>query len=121
MATTDAPSQVPTVPRTMSRTDSATAMNREGFKCKVRTTQRQRIAGWAHAPGSCAFSCMLFHTIVHQVPKNLTLNIVVFGASGDLAKKKTYPALFELHRKGCVCWSVPFVGATLANCMHQQA
>lgn len=30
----------------------------------------------------------------------LRLSIVVFGASGDLAKKKTYPALFELFRKG---------------------
>eukprot|EP00951_Prasinocladus_malaysianus_P026062 scaffold230199_cov48-Prasinocladus_malaysianus.AAC.1 len=26
------------------------------------------------------------------------LTVVVLGASGDLAKKKTYPALFELYR-----------------------
>jgi len=29
-----------------------------------------------------------------------TTTIVVFGASGDLAKKKTYPALFGLYRNG---------------------
>jgi glucose-6-phosphate 1-dehydrogenase len=28
------------------------------------------------------------------------LTIVVFGASGDLAKKKTYPAIFELYCDG---------------------
>ena len=30
------------------------------------------------------------------------ISIVVLGASGDLAKKKTYPALFALFSKGCV-------------------
>ena len=29
-----------------------------------------------------------------------TLTIFVVGASGDLAKKKTYPSLFDLHRHG---------------------
>jgi hypothetical protein len=28
------------------------------------------------------------------------VTIFVVGASGDLAKKKTYPSLFELHRSG---------------------
>lgn len=28
------------------------------------------------------------------------LSIIVFGASGDLAKKKTFPALFNLYRQG---------------------
>jgi hypothetical protein len=32
--------------------------------------------------------------------KAISLSIVVFGASGDLAKKKTYPALYALHSKG---------------------
>mgnify|MGYP002775723754 CR=1 FL=1 len=27
-----------------------------------------------------------------------SLSIIVFGASGDLAKKKTFPALFNLYR-----------------------
>lgn len=30
------------------------------------------------------------------------LTIIVLGASGDLAKKKTFPALFNLFRQ--VCW-----------------
>ncbi len=29
-----------------------------------------------------------------------SLTIVVLGASGDLAKKKTFPALYELHLAG---------------------
>ena len=33
---------------------------------------------------------------------NLFLEIIVFGASGDLAKKKTFPALFALYERGCV-------------------
>ena len=37
------------------------------------------------------------------VPETICLTIVVLGASGDLAKKKTYPALFQLHSKGSVC------------------
>eukprot|EP01121_Diplochlamys_sp_Union-15-3_P021786 TRINITY_DN9009_c0_g1_i1.p1 TRINITY_DN9009_c0_g1~~TRINITY_DN9009_c0_g1_i1.p1 ORF type:complete len:536 (-),score=102.65 TRINITY_DN9009_c0_g1_i1:72-1679(-) len=32
--------------------------------------------------------------------KNSVLTIVVLGASGDLAKKKTFPALYELFRRG---------------------
>nr|AMC30567.1 glucose-6-phosphate dehydrogenase [Aurantiochytrium sp. SD116] len=30
------------------------------------------------------------------------LSVVVFGASGDLAKKKTYPSIFDLHRVGAL-------------------
>lgn len=34
-----------------------------------------------------------------QVRRNVTshLNLVVFGAAGDLAKKKTFPSIFQLH------------------------
>lgn len=35
-----------------------------------------------------------------KVCPDITLNIVVLGASGDLAKKKTFPALFALYRQG---------------------
>ncbi|MBF8256770.1 MAG: zwf [Anaerolineales bacterium] len=31
---------------------------------------------------------------------NLTTTLVIFGASGDLTRRKLIPALFELHRKG---------------------
>ena len=34
------------------------------------------------------------------VPCDLTLTVAVLGASGDLAKKKTFPALFTLFHKG---------------------
>ena len=34
--------------------------------------------------------------------KKKALSIVVIGASGDLAKKKTYPALFSLYSKGLI-------------------
>jgi len=46
-----------------------------------------------------------------KVPKKLCFTVVVLGASGDLAKKKTFPALFLLFSRGCVslvehAWSV---------------
>jgi len=34
-----------------------------------------------------------------NVPETGSLSIVVLGASGDLAKKKTFPALFHLYRQ----------------------
>ncbi|XP_049848789.1 glucose-6-phosphate 1-dehydrogenase-like isoform X2 [Schistocerca gregaria] len=36
--------------------------------------------------------------------------MVVFGASGDLAKRKTYPALYHLHAKKLICKDVLVVG-----------
>ena len=48
-----------------------------------------------------------------KVPKKLCFTVVVLGASGDLAKKKTFPALFLLYSRGyavdcvCVACSVP--------------
>lgn len=35
-----------------------------------------------------------------NVPETGCLSIIVLGASGDLAKKKTFPALFNLYRQG---------------------
>lgn len=34
---------------------------------------------------------------LEHAPKTRSLSIIVFGASGDLAKKKTFPALFNLN------------------------
>lgn len=34
-----------------------------------------------------------------SVPETGCLSIIVLGASGDLAKKKTFPALFNLYRQ----------------------
>ncbi|ORX60533.1 glucose-6-P dehydrogenase [Hesseltinella vesiculosa] len=48
----------------------------------------------------------------HQVMKELggSVTIVVLGASGDLAKKKTYPALFGLYRNGFLPEQTHIVG-----------
>ncbi|KAJ6485038.1 glucose-6-phosphate 1-dehydrogenase [Mycena vitilis] len=45
----------------------------------------------------------------HYEMKDNTI-IVVFGASGDLAKKKTFPALFGLFRQGFLPTDVKIVG-----------
>lgn len=37
-----------------------------------------------------------------KVSQKLCFTVVVLGASGDLAKKKTFPALFMLFSRGCV-------------------
>ncbi|TQD98120.1 hypothetical protein C1H46_016242 [Malus baccata] len=37
---------------------------------------------------------------IDNVLENGSLSIIVLGASGDLAKKKTFPALFNLYRQG---------------------
>lgn len=34
-----------------------------------------------------------------NVPETGCLSIIVLGATGDLAKKKTFPALFNLYRQ----------------------
>lgn len=43
---------------------------------------------------------------IDNVPETGCLSIVVLGASGDLAKKKTFPALFNLFRQ---VWLDPYV------------
>jgi glucose-6-phosphate 1-dehydrogenase len=46
---------------------------------------------------------------VENAPETGCLSIVVLGASGDLAKKKTFPALFHLFRQVCFDPFVYFV------------
>lgn len=41
-----------------------------------------------------------FSKDIDNVPETGCLSIIVLGASGDLAKKKTFPALFNLYRQG---------------------
>jgi len=41
---------------------------------------------------------------------NRTLSIIVLGASGDLAKKKTFPALWGLYREGLLPPEARIVG-----------
>jgi glucose-6-phosphate 1-dehydrogenase len=43
------------------------------------------------------------------IANKLALSVVVLGASGDLAKKKTFPALFILFKKGYAIASQPAV------------
>lgn len=50
------------------------------------------------SPDLCAPSPRDLHKC--DIAKKICLSIVVLGASGDLAKKKTFPALFTLFKKG---------------------
>ncbi|CAG8452918.1 3726_t:CDS:2 [Acaulospora colombiana] len=49
-----------------------------------------------------------------------TVTIVVFGASGDLAKKKTYPALFGLYRNGFLPEGTRIIGYARTNIGEQE-
>eukprot|EP00300_Choanocystis_sp_HF-7_P042209 c8980_g1_i1.p1 GENE.c8980_g1_i1~~c8980_g1_i1.p1 ORF type:complete len:795 (+),score=199.14 c8980_g1_i1:160-2544(+) len=49
-------------------------------------------------------------TVSTETAKVSTLSVVVFGASGDLAKKKTFPALFHLFAQGFVAETTVFYG-----------
>ncbi|KAJ2312102.1 Glucose-6-phosphate 1-dehydrogenase, partial [Coemansia sp. RSA 2702] len=42
--------------------------------------------------------------------ENVPTTIVVFGASGDLAKKKTFPALFHLFQRGLLPKRIGIIG-----------
>lgn len=48
------------------------------------------------------------------------VTIVVFGASGDLAKKKTFPALFGLYREGQLPPNVNIIGYARSNLKDQE-
>ena len=52
-------------------------------------------------PSKLESECLSFSTIsLPTTAESGCLSIVVLGASGDLAKKKTFPALFNLYRQG---------------------
>ncbi|KAG9874103.1 hypothetical protein KCU98_g23284, partial [Aureobasidium melanogenum] len=46
--------------------------------------------------------------------------IVVLGASGDLAKKKTFPALFGLHKNNFLPKNVKIVGYARSKMDHAE-
>ncbi|KAG7191587.1 Glucose-6-phosphate 1-dehydrogenase [Scheffersomyces spartinae] len=48
------------------------------------------------------------------------VSLVVFGASGDLAKKKTFPALFGLFREGQLPSTVQIVGYARSNLSDEE-
>eukprot|EP00882_Tetradesmus_deserticola_P002300 GHRQ01002455.1.p1 GENE.GHRQ01002455.1~~GHRQ01002455.1.p1 ORF type:complete len:526 (+),score=252.21 GHRQ01002455.1:167-1744(+) len=45
-----------------------------------------------------------------KIAPDITLSIVVLGASGDLAKKKTFPALFALYKQGFLPKATQIIG-----------
>ncbi|KAJ2000396.1 Glucose-6-phosphate 1-dehydrogenase, partial [Coemansia thaxteri] len=63
-----------------------------------------------------SLSCGLDEAAKHDV---LT-TIVVFGASGDLAKKKTYPALFHLYQQGLLPRRTRILGYARTQMEHDQ-
>ncbi|KAG1058003.1 hypothetical protein G6F46_006361 [Rhizopus delemar] len=48
-----------------------------------------------------------------------SVTIVVLGASGDLAKKKTYPALFGLYRNGFLPKNTKIIGYARTKMSHE--
>lgn len=52
---------------------------------------------WLMKKSSCGSDS--FSKGYENVPETGCLSIIVLGASGDLAKKKTFPALFNLYRQ----------------------
>ncbi|GMY19227.1 glucose-6-phosphate 1-dehydrogenase 6, cytoplasmic isoform X2 [Fagus crenata] len=57
-------------------------------------------SGSWHVEKRATYRSESFARDVDNVPETGCLSIVVLGASGDLAKKKTFPALFNLFRQG---------------------
>jgi glucose-6-phosphate 1-dehydrogenase len=48
------------------------------------------------------------------------LNIIIFGASGDLAAKKIFPALFSLYSRGLLPDEVKFYGFSRSAFTHEE-
>lgn len=57
---------------------------------------------------------------LHSIPEGDTLTVVVVGASGDLARKKTFPALFELYQNGFLPASTRIIGYSRSSKTDQQ-
>ncbi|GMH35965.1 hypothetical protein BSKO_03833 [Bryopsis sp. KO-2023] len=52
--------------------------------------------------------------------ESLCLTVVVLGASGDLAKKKTYPALYALFSKGFLPDNIQILGYARSNLKDEE-
>ena len=60
--------------------------------------------------------CALRVATVQYIHQDSThLNVIVLGASGDLAKKKTFPALFELYKADFLPRKLNIVGYARSN------
>ncbi|KAJ7129650.1 glucose-6-phosphate 1-dehydrogenase [Mycena epipterygia] len=75
---------------------------------KTSQSQAQVVSPTSPTPRSGGFA-VSSTAAAHYEMKDNTI-IVVFGASGDLAKKKTFPALFGLFRQGFLPTGVKIVG-----------
>lgn len=68
---------------------------------------------------TCTYLCSASKSMPEQVPLTelgsgeTTVSITVIGASGDLAKKKIFPALFALFYEDCL----PEVKFHISNCI----
>ncbi|KAJ2745827.1 Glucose-6-phosphate 1-dehydrogenase, partial [Coemansia sp. BCRC 34301] len=58
------------------------------------------------ATSFASLTCGIDRAAKNDVPTT----IVVFGASGDLAKKKTFPALYHLFEQGLLPKRVSIIG-----------
>ncbi|WP_328702248.1 glucose-6-phosphate dehydrogenase [Alicyclobacillus suci] len=52
----------------------------------------------------------------HQLPPHV---FVLFGATGDLARRKLFPALYQLHRKGSLADGISIVGTARSQYTHE--
>ncbi len=57
---------------------------------------------------------------LQSIPEGDTLTVFVVGASGDLARKKTFPALFELFQNGFLPSATRIVGYSRSSKTDQQ-
>jgi glucose-6-phosphate 1-dehydrogenase len=71
------------------------------------------------APGVCADSQSDQSTQARTVAGGC-LSVVVLGASGDLAKKKTFPALFNLYKQGFLPNELQIVGYARSNLTNEE-
>lgn len=62
----------------------------------------------------------LYKTEEEEDVAKRALTIVVLGASGDLAKKKTFPALFQLHRRKLLPPHALIVGYARSNLSNDE-
>lgn len=56
----------------------------------------------------------------HVTKGESTLSITVVGASGDLAKKKIFPALFALFYEGCLPQDFSVFGYARTKLTHEE-
>ncbi|CCW60472.1 unnamed protein product [Phytomonas sp. EM1] len=74
--------------------------------CNFINTSAQQMAASRSLRGECKDIILKISGKIMESP----LSIIIFGASGDLAKKKTFPALFDLYCDGLLPPEINIVG-----------